>query len=552
MKRYFLCLFFIPSSLYGLALGDRLIVQATALQSDQKIVVTGSTIVDNASHAFVARVTTAGLLDTSFSADGVVTVAINDDDRGTAIVVDGSGNVLIGGNSAHQGFIARFTSAGVLDTTFGTSGVAMLTIGAVSRINAMVLDGDGKIVVAGMTGGIMQMFIARFTSAGSLDIATFGTNGVTVVQKDNRSEIFNCILQSTNILVAGYSETGQGGRIARIARFDASGALDTDFGVAGFASINDVPRQAFYDLDVQTTGSIIAVGSRGNDILVSRFSSSGILDATFGTDGTTITSVAGVNQARAVVIDGSENIILAGKADESALILSYDANGTLNTGFGTQGIILERTDSNDSYSDILIQADEKIVCVGPAIHNALIARYSSAGLLDVSGFGVDGFVNDLNGLISFPGAVTLIWDQKAQGSSGGDFSSGAWRARDLNRLAGNVGGVTLADNEFTLQPGVYLIEVKAPAYAVGSHKARLYNVTDDVVEQYGINMVSTAGSDLGMNASVVEHTVSIGTSKTYRIEHQCGTTRSTDGFGLAANFTGAPEIYTSVTIQKLT
>lgn len=147
-------------------------------------------------------------------------------------------------------------------------------------------------------------------------------------------------------------------------------------------------------------------------------------------------------------------------------------------------------------------------------------------------------------------SYALLQDQKANGNDGGDFNATVWETRVLNTEVDDPDGiVTLAANEFTLGAGKYRIKARAPAYSVNLHKARLYNVTDAVVEDYGGSMYAPASTG-GMNDSVIDSYLSLAGSKTFRIEHRCSNSVATNGRGVASSF-GVTEVYTSVEILKI-
>lgn len=148
----------------------------------------------------------------------------------------------------------------------------------------------------------------------------------------------------------------------------------------------------------------------------------------------------------------------------------------------------------------------------------------------------------------------LIEEIQDASTDGGTFTSGAWQERVLNSIVSDPDGVvvSLAANEFVLEAGTYQITIHAPAYRVNQHQARLFNVTDGVVVQYGRNEISglEAGGDNVTNFSVIEAQFTIAAGKTLRVEHQCQTTLATVGFGTKSNFSGS-SIYTTVRGIKL-
>lgn len=143
--------------------------------------------------------------------------------------------------------------------------------------------------------------------------------------------------------------------------------------------------------------------------------------------------------------------------------------------------------------------------------------------------------------------VVVLQDQKAQNTAGGTFTSGAWQTRTLNTEVVDTGGrCTLASNEFTLTAGTYRYRIFAPAWKVNRHQARLFNVTDAVVVQYGTSLYASAVGDT-QNFSVIEGEFTIATSKAFRVEHRCATTVASQGFGVESNL--ATEVYTTVVLE---
>ena len=76
-------------------------------------------------------------------------------------------------------------------------------------------------------------------------------------------------------------------------------------------------------------------------------------------------------------------------------------------------------------------------------------------------------------------SYAIICDQKDSTTDGGDFTTGAWRTRNLNtEIADPDGIVSISSNQFTLQAGTYLIKWSAPAYKADKNATRLYDVTN--------------------------------------------------------------------------
>lgn len=143
----------------------------------------------------------------------------------------------------------------------------------------------------------------------------------------------------------------------------------------------------------------------------------------------------------------------------------------------------------------------------------------------------------------------IFEDQKAQGTNGGSFNSGAWQTRGLNTEVYDRSGIfSLSGNAFTIsQPGDYAISWSAPAAIVNQNQSRLYNVTNSSVVAYGSSMYAASNASYVLYSPGIAH-VTLSGSTTFRIEHRCETSYAAYGFGIAANF--ATEVYTRVLVHN--
>jgi len=154
------------------------------------------------------------------------------------------------------------------------------------------------------------------------------------------------------------------------------------------------------------------------------------------------------------------------------------------------------------------------------------------------------------GTIASPFA--LIVDSKATNAPGGDFNNGAYRTRDLTTIQVNQNTIIsgIAANQFTFGvAGTYRIRASAPAYQVGSHQIRLYNITAASESIVGTSAFGIAGAG-DVTRSELSGLITVSAGDTFEIQHICGVTKLVSGFGLATNLASA-EIYTTVEIQKV-
>ncbi|MCB0156471.1 MAG: hypothetical protein KDF65_16860, partial [Anaerolineae bacterium] len=145
-----------------------------------------------------------------------------------------------------------------------------------------------------------------------------------------------------------------------------------------------------------------------------------------------------------------------------------------------------------------------------------------------------------------------VKDRVSDVTDGGTFTSGAWQTRVLGTLdnPGSYSWISIGSNQITLDAGTYIIEWSAPAFFVDGHQTRLRNITDASTAAVG-SREWTASSDSQQTRSTGTTQVTIASSKAFEIQHRCGTTRATDGFGRSNLDSFGEQIeYTQVKIIK--
>ena len=205
-------------------------------------------------------------------------------------------------------------------------------------------------------------------------------NGVTV-QADGK------------VLVAGSSSAG-----FTLLRYNSDGSLDTSFNGTGQA-VSALGGVA-HSVVVQDDGKIVVAGSSASDFGLVRYNADGTLDISFGSGGTVMTAIgAGVDGARSVTLQSDGKILVAGYSrdgtnDDFALV-RYNANGSLDTSFGSGGKLTEAFNANnDTANSVVVQSDGKILVAGTShdggfSYQSALVRYNGDGSLD-SSFGTGG------------------------------------------------------------------------------------------------------------------------------------------------------------------
>ena len=322
-------------------------------------------------------------IDTSFGSLGFA--AFLDVEHVEALAVQPDGKIVAAGNTPYaiingslttNTVLARFNDDGSPDTGFGNGGTATFDHWYDEVVESVVIQPDGKIVLAGWAFGNQTFsFITRLNADGTPD-ATFGTNGTRqIMTADSIREI---VLQPDGrILAAG---TGA------IHRLTASGSSDTTFGTSGrlVPVVSDASAIALL-----SDGSILAGGTVVDQVAVAKYNSAGLLDTSFGVSGMTATGVPGV-RAVDLVVRPNGRIVLAADNGEFSLangrLIQFHSNGSLDTGFGTNGVISFGAGDPRPIASIGLVSNGELIAAGIDFRRAGYYRFSETGVLLTSDF----------------------------------------------------------------------------------------------------------------------------------------------------------------------
>ncbi|MGE0028095.1 MAG: hypothetical protein AB7O78_02375 [Thermoleophilia bacterium] len=201
-------------SLGGFAPGSRDSASAVALQPDGRIVVAGETNVNGDYDFAVARLRNPdGTFDPTFNGTGRAVVrfgaATSESVRGVAVQRDG--RIVVAGTTNASGnddfAVARLEEDGTPDQAFGGGdGRVVVEFPGVDQLQAMLLQPDGKIILAGSSG--KDASVMRLRPDGRLDTA-FGVGGRTLVNFGADDESANAVALAPNgaIVMAGTSNS---------------------------------------------------------------------------------------------------------------------------------------------------------------------------------------------------------------------------------------------------------------------------------------------------------------------------------------------------------
>src|SRR3982751_1971545 len=165
-----------------------------------------------------------GEFDTTFDTDGIRTVDTTNADFGRDVLVLPDGRIVQSGSNGTGALVTRYLTTGSLDDgNFGV-GYRIFPDGGTGQGVARAPNGD--LIVAGTTlaGAAYNITVLRIRPDGTLDPA-FGAAGLKTVDFGGSETAMDVVVQSDGkIIVAGYTDTGE-----LVVRLNANGTPDTGF-----------------------------------------------------------------------------------------------------------------------------------------------------------------------------------------------------------------------------------------------------------------------------------------------------------------------------------
>ncbi|WP_306391229.1 hypothetical protein [Telluria beijingensis] len=299
---------------------------------------------------------------------------------------------LVHDDDSFEVILARHNADGSIDTGFGDgNGRVVLDTDGINLNPAPLELPNGKIMLAVSTpGAVFDFRIMRLNADGSPDTG-FGDGGSVVVDVAPGSDLpIEMLLQPDGkVIVAGPGSVNTGGGQVVAIRLDEDGALDTSFGDSGklvFAPPGGAVSLSHMAL--QANGKLLMAGfisagiGASPDVLVVRFDADGDLDTGFADEGMLVQPLgAGTDNARAVHVLPDGKILVAGTMrspanDVDGFLMRLHPDGSLDAAFGAGGVVRAHlTDGHDVFAHMVVQPDGKIVTLG-----TIGATSSSMGL----------------------------------------------------------------------------------------------------------------------------------------------------------------------------
>ncbi len=468
------------------------VARSLALQADGKIMLSGYCAL-RSEGGIVGQLTFTtiryfanGTPDNSFGSNGIAISEFRGSkaavDAGNVVAVQPDGKIIVAGNSNNGNYndlvMVRFLPNGRLDNSFNISGKVYKVFFNDFSANAVALQQDEKILVAGslFNGANLDFALLRYNADGTQD-NTFSSDGLvtTPIGNSNDAAYSVAVQADGKILVAGYSNNGSNVDIALV-RYNSDGTLDNFFNLDGKATTDFGSRDNYgTSLAIQPDGKIVVAGysynGSNNDFAVARYKTNGDLDPTFNNlTGKVTTNISNNDYGSSVAIQADGKIVVAGNSyngtDRDFSVVRYNANGTPDNSFSNDAKQLTTIDgtSVDFAKSVKIEQSGKIIVGGYSYKNSsnkydlALVRYSQNGVPDET-FGFNGrIITDFNLTDDYANSIAIQQDGKliVAGTSNNDFavaryllSSSAPQSGTLEAEQALLNGAVVASN----QPG---------------------------------------------------------------------------------------------------
>lgn len=458
------------------------------------------------------------VLDPTFNVNGKYHLDYGFQDNLQTVAVQADGKIIAAGTALNTSFagrllVTRINTNGTIDSSFGTQGSVLIQDYNESYAFDCFVKSDGKIVVIGSFADNQyefSMLAIRLNSDGSLD-NNFGTNGKAEIDASEFMDDFAYSaveLADHSIILAGTAQDSLFKNIPTIVKINENGSIITSFGNNGFATISvEETDNKLNSVLVQADGKIIVSGHYGRpvsttgqvnlDVLLARFNANGILDSTFGNLGVVIKAIFAtddyVDEVNGMALAADGSIWLGGYTTQpdvtfDFLMMKYNANGTLDNSFDTDGISIWGMFAQDVIYDLKI-AENKIHaagCTGGFFfddRDFWYSRYNLDGTIDNT-FSTQGYItttvlssfDEANALAVNNGKVILAG--KTAGSTNNDIAI-------IRYAAGNANGI---NNQSEVSIKIY----PNPSQAGG--KVYLSGLSNN--ETKNVKLISMLGTEL--------------------------------------------------------
>jgi uncharacterized delta-60 repeat protein len=325
-----------------------------------------------------------GSLDTSFGENGIVITDIdNNFDWGMSIVEQSDQKILVSGVTSinqddYSPLLIRYLPNGEIDTSFGDNGKVTADFGiGVNFFDFLFIDDSSNIFAAGNFGIHPNLIftVVKYNENGSID-STFANNGVLELGNEDISNMI--LLNDGSLLFVQHTTSNE----ITLIHYFPDGTLDTSFGENGYATSAFSAGGIFQisQMKFDPSGNIYCIGARNSPdnsyVILMKFNPTGYLDTSFGNEGVSLINFDNLDlypftsasfdfaNEDKIVVAGSYGICHEiGEGEFYTFFIRYLSDGTLDSTFGNEGILLNSI-SSFLMKHFIIQGNKRLLIAG--------------------------------------------------------------------------------------------------------------------------------------------------------------------------------------------
>jgi len=290
---------------------------------------------------------------------------------------------------------------GTLDPSFGTRGTVTTNFGGVSVSPLTAIEqSNGNIgVVTGLGNGVPNeenFALVRYTSNGTL----IGTTTAAFFDNGINSPSAVAVQSNGNIVVAGTASTAiDQPDVFAIARFTPSGQLDTSFGDGGLVT-TDISGvfPSVSAVIVQPNGQIVVGGISESGLkhmppntVLARYNSNGSLDTTFGTGGIVQEPTAVGEPLALAQLSNGDYLAVSGNQlmPETGVVVEFSSTGVLQSTVTPATVVASSPSTPELVNPVVFQPNGDYIwaeTVGNGFQRTAVEafRFNETGVEDSS------------------------------------------------------------------------------------------------------------------------------------------------------------------------
>jgi uncharacterized delta-60 repeat protein len=317
---------------------------------------------------------------------------------------------MIGSYPNMDGFVARLTVTGALDTTFNGTGISQIVnSGYNDYLSGVAAQDDGKVVVIGYANAPSHnlLVVARYNIDGTLDTSFDGDGWTTPWIGSGDNNWYDVLVDSSGNIYVGGNSQASGEWVSTLVKLSSTGGLlNTWTYNLSTGGNEEIRRLAWAGSEIYAAGSYYNSGTAKNENAILAIKADGSLDSAFNSNGKKLFSFSGAGDEYlyGIGVDGDGKILVTGDVDSDASASFYwdlsiarlKTDGSFDTTFSTDGkdVIRVGTDTQSHPRDLVVQSNKKPVIgawvnVAGSGYRYTVIRYNTDGTPDTS-FGSGG------------------------------------------------------------------------------------------------------------------------------------------------------------------